>query len=445
MFPRWDEWLEKIPDPRQAGKTSYDLKTLLWLSVLMLLSGQESRNQYNHHLLTEETLHILKKLFGLNIEDIPHGDTLAHLWKQLDVAHLSGLKLAMIRTLIRRKLLNSFRFKGRFLLAVDGVEIFRFKNRHCPHCLFGKVGKSDQEQFYHRVLEIKLVSACGLSLSVVSEMIENSSPHEKKQDCELKAFYRLATQLKKLFPQLPITLLADGLYPNGPVFALCQSYGWKFIFVLQDDNLKSVWEDYEGLFGMPLNALGVKEKDQLFMTHKSIQNKETTLLHRWQNDLFYQGKDFQGTLNLMDVFQLKAETGEYIRTRAFITNYTLSEQILERLEQIGQQRWKIENQGFDVQKNHGYALEHTYCHDSNCLRQLPDNAIKVVYQLIQIAHLINQLVLKADILGAFHTLHQCFKSYFLEFLISLRLQWNDLWEQEWLNLSQQTIQIRWKE
>ena len=38
-----------------------------------------------------------------------------------------------------------------------------------------------------------------------------------KQDCELKAFKRLAEKIKKRFPRLPIQILLDGLYPNGPV------------------------------------------------------------------------------------------------------------------------------------------------------------------------------------------------------------------------------------
>jgi hypothetical protein len=41
----------------------------------------------------------------------------------------------------------------------------------------------------------------------------------------LKAFYRLAARLKAHFPRLPMLLL-DGLYPNGPLMALCRQYGW---------------------------------------------------------------------------------------------------------------------------------------------------------------------------------------------------------------------------
>ena len=54
--------------------------------------------------------------------------------------------------------------------------------------------------------------------SVASEMIKNSEEYKNqseekvKQDCESKAFTRLAEKIKKKFPRLPIVITADGLY-----------------------------------------------------------------------------------------------------------------------------------------------------------------------------------------------------------------------------------------
>ena len=44
---------------------------------------------------------------------------------------------------------------------------------------------------------------------------ENMSVEEIKQDCETKAFLRLAGRIKKRFPRLPILLLADSLYASS--------------------------------------------------------------------------------------------------------------------------------------------------------------------------------------------------------------------------------------
>ena len=61
----------------------------------------------------------------------------------------------------------------------------------------------------------------------MTEFVENPSQNPTKQDCELKAFYRLAKRLKR-FPRLPICLLLDGLFAGGPTFALCEIYRSKY-------------------------------------------------------------------------------------------------------------------------------------------------------------------------------------------------------------------------
>ena len=58
-----------------------------------------------------------------------------------------------------------------------------------------------------------------------------------------KAFIRLAAKLKKQYPRLPVCILADGLYPYKNAFKTCEDNGWKFIFVLQDNSLKTVQEE----------------------------------------------------------------------------------------------------------------------------------------------------------------------------------------------------------
>jgi len=56
----------------------------------------------------------------------------------------------------------------------------------------------------------------------------------------------------------------------------------------------------------------------------------------------------------------------------------------------GRLRWKIENEGFNMQKNGGYNLEHPYSKD--------EVAMKNFYLLLQIAHIISQLIEKGSLL-----------------------------------------------
>ena len=86
------------------------------------------------------------------------------------------------------------------LIALDGTGVLTYHERHCDTCLTRKL-KNGQILYYHPVLEAKLVTANGYALSLMTEFIENSDPQATKQDCELKAFYRLAERLKQRFPR----------------------------------------------------------------------------------------------------------------------------------------------------------------------------------------------------------------------------------------------------
>jgi hypothetical protein len=80
-----------------------------------------------------------------------------------------------------------------------------FEERHCEYCLTKKL-KNGTTLYYHPVLEAKLVTSNGFAISIMTEFIENRDPEATKQDCELKAFYRLADRLKARFPRLAICL-----------------------------------------------------------------------------------------------------------------------------------------------------------------------------------------------------------------------------------------------
>jgi len=80
------------------------------------------------------------------------------------------------------------------------------------------------------------------------------------------------------------------------------------------------------------------------------------------------------------------KSGQQLETKfVYITNIKLSKENIIETATSGRMRWKIENQGFNTQKNGGYELEHKYSRTNY-------NAMQNYYLILQIAHLINQLV-----------------------------------------------------
>jgi hypothetical protein len=77
-------------------------------------------------------------------------------------------------------------------------------------------------------------------------------------------------------------------------------------------------------------------------------------------------------------------------TFKWLTNFIPTHNNVDTLaNQGGRLRWKIENEGFNVQKNGGFNLEHPYSQDGT--------SRQVFYFLLQIAHLIFQLIEKGSL------------------------------------------------
>jgi hypothetical protein len=128
--------------------------------------------------------------------------------------------------------------------------------------------------------------------------------------------------------------------------------------------------------------------------HTGPQGKTHQEYH-WINDIAYTDSEKEkhtvGVLECMESGPDPKQPGQTKTTRfRWITNFTLKEkQVLELAYQGGRIRWKIENEGFNVQKNGGFDLEHAYTTDPV--------ASKVFYFLLQIAHLLAQLIEKGSL------------------------------------------------
>jgi len=126
-----------------------------------------------------------------------------------------------------------------------------------------------------------LICACGFSISLATEYIENPSGDYDKQDCELKAFRRLTLKLKKMYPRLPVCIVADGLYPNKTFFDICKKNQYKYIVIFKDGNLKTVWEEVEALKDIT--------PDNERIETITVGNAKIRREYRWVNAIDYNG------------------------------------------------------------------------------------------------------------------------------------------------------------
>jgi len=371
-----------VTDPRDPLKIFYPLASLAFAGVTLFLFHLKARRQIGLLLRNSPSVYKFQALFG--VERFPHGDTLDATFSNLKAEQIQMVVSGMTETLIRKKVLYSYRLLGiYFIIAIDGTGTISFSRRHCPHCLTRT--RNGKTLYYHPVLEAKLITSNGFAFSLMTEFIENPGDKATKQDCELKAFYRLAERLKTRFPRLPILLSMDGLFAGGPTFDLCRSYGWKFMIVLKDDDLPSVNEEFDALSNLqPENRL-------VWRTGKEAQIKQA---FRWADDIAYVDSDKkEHILSVLQCLETKPDQEGQKKTTKFkwVTNCKISSRNVTTLSNDGgRMRWKIENEGFNVQKKGGYELEHAYTNHPN--------SAKIFYFLLQIAHLLAQLLYKANLL-----------------------------------------------
>lgn len=383
FFGDFHELFSRVKDGRAPKKITYSIPALAFVGVLMFLCHLGARRQIKLQLNTDPSVGTFRDLFG--VDAIPHGDTLNDAFKQCNPEDFQAVVCDMDAMLIRKKVLYFSRVLDKyFVVAIDGTGTVTYSQRHCPHCLTQT--RNGKTVYYHNVLEAKLVGPNGFAFSVMSEFIENPGANPKKQDCELKAFYRLAERLKAAFPRLPILLTLDALYACGPVFTICGEYGWKFTIILKDKDLPSVNEEIHALVSLqPANRL-------CFRTGKKCEIRQDL---RWIDQILYTDSGrTEHTLHAIECVETKPDKqGRQIpSTWRWITNVSVSSaNVIALANDAGRRRWKIENQGFNVQKNGGYCLEHAYTTDSN--------AAKIFYYLLQIAHTLSQLLYSGSLLG----------------------------------------------
>ena len=372
-FPDLIERLGELPDYRV--RKHYKMAELVMGGIVMFLFKEGSRNAINIDRKEKKFSKNYDRLFKLHL---PQMDAVDALMKKLREEELEGLKAALVAGLIEQHVFRKFKFLGKYNVTVDGTGIASFDKRHCEACLT-KTSKGGQTTYFHNVIEAKLVTSTGFSISLATEWISNEGKSEyDKQDCELKAFKRLAEKIKHYFPRLPILITADGLYPNQSFFNICLQNRWDFIVTLQDKSLKTLQEEITWLKRCEAKQVQIVRAD------KTVR---TTSTYKYLNELEY--KEFR--LSWVECIETKVniKSGETKETRfVHLSNLKLDDQTVVAVSNEGRLRWKIENEGFNTQKNGGYALEHKYSRTNF-------NAMKNYYQCLQIAHIINQLAIKS--------------------------------------------------
>lgn len=385
--------LAKIMDDRKKN-VRYTLPMLMVYGILQFALHYTSRRETNREMTAPIIRENLKALFP-ELGTLPHGDTLYRLLDTIEVVKIEEAQCKLIKVLMYNKKFKNYLVNGKYRIAIDGTQKLARKGEWGDEYLLRHVGKNKEPQSYIYVLEAVLVLENGMTIPFMSEFLtnrdsesENDSLEKIKQDCERKAFRRLAKRIRKMFPKQPLVLMMDSLYATGPVLAICKDNNWDYMINFKEGSMPAVFKEAQTLMKFtPENKV-----------HAMWGNRKQ--IYTYINNLEYDYIDQETggvrrlKLNVAQCFEqwveIKADGSreENETTYVWLSARALKESnVFSRCTLIARYRWQIEN-NILVEKHQGYGYSHIYASSVN--------ALKGYHYLSKIAHFIMTLVMMSS-------------------------------------------------
>lgn len=380
-FSDLTDWIEQMDDPRNTAYITYTQSDLVTLGIMKNICSVESMRGMDENFNEDECILNLSRITGgARHENMPDHGTLNYYLEKLSPQAFREVRTKMVGALLRSRIFEDSRIAGmHWRVILDGTQYVSFKERHCENCLKSVNVNDDGTKtvrYFHRVLEAKLVLAENIIISLDSEFIENESEDATKQDCEINASKRLLSRLKDDFPRLKICIQGDALYEAETIMEICENNGWKYLFTHKQGRQRTVDAAYGEL------------DDRLDKTMVDKIGAEKGTGYFYNNVEKLAGK--KKAMNMLEYrFETEDKDGNKVQHKMiWLTNLKLTKANLESVIGAARGRWKIENEGFNTQKNVLYKIEHLNSRDPN--------AMKNHYLLTQIADIIMQLYMAWD-------------------------------------------------
>lgn len=386
-IPNILKYIDEIKDKRK--RIYYPMRYLFMSEMMMFLSEGKSQRFIETAYKGTNYLENINKITKTEVERIPDSEIYTNVFSRIEEEEIEKFSYKINNKMIRNKIYADSKVLGKYNSILDGT---RFQKAHyevSKEWLSQTVG--EKTTWYIAMLELKLV-AYGMAVSIMSEIIKNEdkkkeneteedvakkSEEDVKQDCEINAAKRLIPKFRKQYPRLPIRIIGDSLYPSQEMFKKLREENIEYIFVLKDEKIPSITEEFFALVSLP-------EAERFVM-----YTEEATILTMWVNEIDYKGEK----VNV--IRQIRKNRDGSNSVWMWVTNREITRRNVSKIIYCAKLRSYIENQGFREQKRtSGIELEHIYSKNIK--------AIRVIYGIIQITHLILQIMEHSDICGEFN-------------------------------------------
>jgi hypothetical protein len=296
-------------------------------------------------------------LFG--VEQIPSDGQIRNLLDPVEPAQLREPFWEIYRSLEQSGHLDQYRgVGGTYLISLDGSQYFSSQEIHCPNC---RVTVRDEKTYYSHLVMLTVLNAPGRKqvFCLDPEFITPQDGHEK-QDCEQQAIKRWVERNAERFEPWQVTILTDDLHCHQPFCEQLRKHKMHFILTCKPDSHQALYEEL-ALLERVEGAISTK------VVRKWNGRYHESWVYRWAEHVPLRGDAKTLLVSWCELTIRNEATDEQLYHCAWATDHLLNEQRVVEVVASGRSRWKVENEGFNVLKNHGYHFEHNYGHGKQYL------------------------------------------------------------------------------
>ena len=195
-FPELIKKFDDLTDLRHQSYVKYRMKVIFIVRLLGLMCSIKSMNEMTSEFNTKQAIENIGKICGLELEEIPHCDTINDIFEKIKIEEIEEIRKYLIVKLIRGKIINKFLVRDKYYhIIVDGTGLATSRKKYNSNCLVknktDKNGKKYQEYSTY-VLEAKLVIG-NMVFSIGSEFVENIN-NKKFIEKKIKTYVKEKTK-----------------------------------------------------------------------------------------------------------------------------------------------------------------------------------------------------------------------------------------------------------
>lgn len=348
----------QIPDRRDPSRITWEMPAVLMSAFAMFFFQHPNLLEYQRRMKKKSGRSNLERIF--QVEDIPSDTQMRTILDGVATEPLRRVLPEVFERMRRigwtAKFVTEVGGEKYYTVAFDGSEYFHSTKIECPGCL-RRSSKDGETQYSHVVVGATLVRAGSHAvLPLDAEEVRNEDGQEK-QDCELNAGKRLAKRLRQEHRQLKICVTGDDLYAHEPFILNLRELRMNFVLVAKPTSHEELFDWVEDL-----DRLGECVKGKW---EEGPACKRRYFEYRIASQAPLK-QDGQVMVNFVEVWE-RNKKGKVIYHNSWVTDFEVTAENAAQIIGIGRSRWKIENEQFNVHKNHGYELEHNYGHGQQTL------------------------------------------------------------------------------